>query len=93
MAVRLHIGCGASPIEGWVNVDIQDGAGVDRLLDVRRGLPFEDVELIFAEHFIEHLTLEESLAFLAECRRILLPEGVLRLSTPNLDWTWLSHYR
>jgi len=93
MAVRLHIGCGSSPIEGWVNVDIQGGAGVDRVLDVRRGLPFRNVELIFAEHFVEHLTLEENLAFLAECRRILLPEGVLRLSTPNLDWTWLSHYR
>lgn len=93
MAVRLHIGCGASPIEGWINVDIQDGDGVDRVLDARRSLPFEDVEFIFAEHFIEHLTLEESLAFLAECRRILLPEGVLRLSTPNLHWTWLTHYR
>jgi hypothetical protein len=29
---------------------------------------------------------------LRECRRVLRDDGVLRLSTPNLDWVWASHY-
>lgn len=90
--MKLHIGSGTAPIEGWTNVDIASYPGVDFVVDVRAGLPFEAVELIFAEHFIEHLTLEEGFSFLRECRRVLRPTGILRLSTPNLDWVWLTHY-
>lgn len=90
---RLHIGCGPEILPGWVNLDHQAHPGVDQVLDVRDGLPYAEVDFIFAEHFLEHLTLAEALAFLAECRRALQPNGVLRLSTPNLDWVWVSHYR
>lgn len=91
--LRLHVGCGQQNIPGWLNIDHQALAGVDQVLDVRQGLPFEDVEAIFAEHFIEHLSLDEAIAFLREARRALSPAGVLRLSTPNLDWVYLTHYR
>ena len=93
MTLRLHIGSGSTPLPGWTNVDLAPYSGVDVVLDVRGGLPFEGVEYIFAEHFIEHLTLAEGLAFLRECRRVLAPEGILRLSTPNLDWVWQTHYK
>jgi predicted SAM-dependent methyltransferase len=91
--LKLHIGSGSSPLVGWVNIDIGAAEGVDYALDVRQGLPFSDVALIFAEHFLEHLTLAEGTAFLRECRRALSPAGILRLSTPNLDWVWLTHYK
>ncbi len=52
----------------------------------RRGLPFENVASIYAEHFLEHLALQEGMAFLVGCRRVLAPAGILRISTPNLDW-------
>ena len=92
-SAKLHIGCGQQSIPGWINIDNQGLPGVDQVLDVRKGLPFADVESIYAEHFLEHLGLEDGLAFLAECRRVLRPDGVLRLSTPNLDWVLLTHYR
>jgi predicted SAM-dependent methyltransferase len=91
--MRLHIGSGPVAIEGWTNVDVAAYPGVDVVLDVREPWPFADVELIFAEHFLEHLTLAEGLTFLRECRRVLRADGVLRLSTPNLDWVWLTHYK
>ena len=91
-AARLHIGCGQQAIPGWINIDNQGLPGVDQVLDVRRGLPFADVAAIYAEHFLEHLALDDGLAFLAECRRVLKPDGILRLSTPNLDWVVLTHY-
>jgi predicted SAM-dependent methyltransferase len=91
--IRLHIGCGQEAIPGWINIDNQALPGVDRVLDVRRGLPFRDVATIYAEHFLEHLSLEEGLAFLKACRRALARSGVLRLSTPNLDWVWITNYR
>jgi predicted SAM-dependent methyltransferase len=92
-ATRLHIGCGQEAIPGWVNIDTRPLPRVDRVLDVRQGLPFENVAAIYAEHFLEHLSLEDGLAFLRECCRVLARDGVLRLSTPNLDWVYLTHYR
>jgi len=91
--LRIHLGCGRAPIPGWWNVDVQPLPGVDQVLDVREGLPFENVASIFGEHFLEHLELEEGLACLAECRRVLTDDGILRLSTPNLDWVYATHYR
>jgi predicted SAM-dependent methyltransferase len=91
--LRLHIGCGRESLQGWVNIDNQQLPGVDRVLDIRDGLPFRDAQAIFAEHFLEHLTLDEALLFLRDCRRSLADEGILRLSTPNLDWVYLTNYR
>lgn len=90
---RLHVGCGQEAIPGWINIDSRALPGVDRVLDVTAGLPFSDVEAIYAEHFLEHLSLEHGLAFLADCRGALASSGVLRLSTPNLDWVYATHYR
>lgn len=90
--LRLNVGCGVAPLAGWLNIDIEPLVGVDRVLDVRDGLPFEGVATILAEHFLEHLELEDAIAFLRECRRVLAADGVLRLSTPNLDWVWLHQY-
>lgn len=91
--LRLHLGCGRARMEGWVNVDIQPLPGVDLVADVTQGLRFADAEAIFAEHFLEHLPLERAIAFLTESHRVLATGGWVRLSTPNLDWVWKTHYR
>lgn len=89
---RLHIGSGRERLEGWVNVDVQALPGVDVVADVTQGLRFSNVEAIFAEHFIEHLPLDRAVAFLRESWRVLARKGWIRLSTPNLDWVWATHY-
>jgi SAM-dependent methyltransferase len=90
---RLHIGCGRERLEGWVNIDREALPHVDVVADVTRGLEFRDAEAVFAEHFIEHLALDDALRFLAEVHRALADDGWLRLSTPNLEWMWATHYR
>ena len=91
--MKLHVGSGPVALHGWTNVDVLPYPGVHVLCDVRAGLPFKRVQFMFAEHFLEHLMLADGLRFLRECRRVLADDGVLRLSTPNLDWVWLTHYR
>ncbi|NTV03540.1 glycosyltransferase, partial [bacterium] len=83
-AVLVNVGCGDQPLPGFVNLDLDRDA--DLKLDVRRGLPFADgtVDGIHSEHFVEHLTQGELLAFLRECRRALRPGGVVRVATPDL---------
>ncbi len=89
--VRLHVGSGCRRLEGWVNVDLLPALEVDLAVDVRDGLPFDEVEAVYAEHFLEHLTGLEGLAFLREAWRVLGPGAWLRLSTPNLDWVLAAH--
>lgn len=84
-SVYLNIGCGNQKLPGFINLDIEPGADVQA--DVREGLPFanKSVQGIYSEHFIEHLSPAEGIAFLRECRRILIPNGIIRLATPDLD--------
>lgn len=89
--MRLNVGCGRFPIAGWLNLDIQELPGVDRVVDVRAGLPFRDAAAVYAEHFLEHLTFLEALDFLRASHAALAPGGHLRLSTPNLAWVWATH--
>jgi predicted SAM-dependent methyltransferase len=88
---RLNVGCGRFPLAGWINLDIQALPTVDRVVDVRDGLPFRDAAAVYAEHFLEHLTFVEALDFLAVAHAALAPGGKLRLSTPNLEWVWATH--
>lgn len=54
--------------------------------DISEELPFEDhsVEWVYAEHLIEHVTLDRAIAWLQELKRILVHGGLLRLTTPDL---------
>ena len=88
----LHVGCGDQRLDGWVNIDRQELPAVDLVADVTAGLPFDDAEALFAEHFLEHLPLDQALAFLSEAHRVLGAGGRLRLSTPNLDWVLAGQY-
>jgi len=89
---KLHLGCGKVNFDGWLNIDIATPTA-DMLLNLTKPLPFEDdsVSHIFNEHFIEHISRTEAVAFLSECRRILKPDGVIRLTTPNLRFLISSY--
>jgi predicted SAM-dependent methyltransferase len=52
---RLNLACGPNRKEGWINIDLT--ADVDLQLDLRERLPFpnDSVEVIYSEHFFEHL--------------------------------------
>jgi len=83
--VKLHLGSGSFNFQGWLNVDL-DAPEADMHLDLRKKLPFgnELISHIYNEHFIEHITKEESINLLKECYRVLKNGGIIRLSTPNL---------
>ena len=68
-----------------------DGGGDVINHNVTDGLPFKDssVEVIFSSHFIEHLTFEEGINFLRECHRVLRPDGILRISCPDMK-LWID---
>ena len=83
---KLHVGCGKVKLPGWLNIDMEPGA--DLVIDVRQGLPFAEnsTDFIYNEHFVEHLTYDEGGRIFREFWRCLRRGGVLRTSTPDLDF-------
>ncbi len=80
---------------GWQNIDMIDAAGFAgqyrynfKRLDACKGLPYGTgiVDLIFSSHMLEHLTYAEGLSFLRECRRVIRPDGGMRLIVPNAEY-------
>lgn len=87
--IKLHVGCGSIYLDGWVNTDNRVLPKVDLHHDARDPFPHLDdsVDFAFNEHFIEHLTLPEGLAFFKEMYRLLRKGGIIRVAAPDLDVT------
>jgi len=91
---KVHVGCGPHAlISGWWNVDIRNFRGIDAVIDATEPWPYADLDFVFAEHFIEHLALDRGLTFLIHAGNSLRPGGIIRLSTPNLEWIVHTHFQ
>ncbi len=64
-----------------------------RRWDVRRGLryPSGSVHAIYTSHMLEHLSKSAADGLLAECRRVLRRDGLLRIAVPDLRASVLSY--
>jgi ubiquinone/menaquinone biosynthesis C-methylase UbiE len=82
---RLNFGCGYVIPDDWINVDIKD-YGQEIIADAREGLPFADdsIDFIIANHTLQMFTYEELPVVLNELKRVMTPDGVLRILTPDL---------
>jgi predicted SAM-dependent methyltransferase len=58
-----------------------------RHLDVTKRFPFPDgsTTAIYTSHMLEHLYPWDAEKCLNECKRVLAPQGVLRIAVPDLD--------
>ncbi len=86
---KLHIGCGGNPLEGWLNTEYEPRAPLSVMyLDASRPFPIpsDSFDLIFSEHMIEHVPLGAAFNMLQECGRVLRPGGLVRISTPPLEY-------
>ena len=82
--IKLHIGCGKRNFgEHWVHIDGGDFAHV-KYHDTTYFLD-NSVDLIYSSHLLAYFDRSEVLDLLAEWRRVLKPNGILRLATPDFE--------
>lgn len=91
--ISLNLGCGQRVLPGFVNIDkyvcpncnpaeytVEEG-------DISLLYQFADqsVDLIFAAHVFEHLSIRQGRKAIKEWARVLKPGGLLYLSIPDLE--------
>jgi SAM-dependent methyltransferase len=86
MISKLNLGCGRLPLEGWINLDLVPGAGVDVVADLDRcrtqPLPFppERFDEFRGSHVLEHL--RDPVPFMQELYRIAKPDATALFILP-----------
>ena len=84
---NVNLGCGATYLKGWFNVDGNPLRKKDLWLDLRRKWPFPNNSIngLIGAHLIEHFFDDELEHFFLEARRILKPGAFIRLEVPSLE--------
>ena len=85
--MKLNLGCCDTALQGFVNVDIIAGRGVDLTADLRQRWPWpnDSVEYIRAFDIIEHLP--DKIFTMNELWRVLIPGGAVDIAVPTTDGT------
>jgi len=85
--IRVNIGCGHIPIDGYLNVDRRKLPGVDVVAEAEN-LPFQPGELseIFSAHFLEHFPKEQLVrSIIPYYASLLKSDGVFRAIVPDAE--------
>lgn len=80
---KLNFGCGNNIKEGYINVDIQKGVGINKSFDFNMfPYPFKEntFDYILVDNVLEHL--EKPLKVIKELYRISKKEGVIQIIVP-----------
>jgi predicted SAM-dependent methyltransferase len=82
----VNLGAGPNRKEGWLTADAFK-AEADIYLNVCRRFPFSDasVDVLYAEHMLEHIHVDKVRFVLSEARRVLKPGGMFRITVPDLE--------
>lgn len=88
---RLQIGAGKNLRAGWLNTNwfpIGPRLTEAVFLDATQRFPLPDAsfDVVYSEHVFEHLPPGGGMTMLREVLRVLKPNGMLRLSTPKLEF-------
>ena len=89
----LNVGCGKKPHVHTINLNYEWYPFVDLTWDITKKLPLKANSLkgIYTEHVLEHLPFACIPKILEELRRVLEPNGLLRILVPDAE-LYLSTY-
>ncbi|NHI89599.1 MAG: methyltransferase domain-containing protein [Candidatus Thorarchaeota archaeon] len=83
--MKLNIGCGLVYRKGYVNIDAYDNTVADRKMSAMSlGFDNDTFTQVDCIHVLEHLGAAKSIYALSEIYRVLKPNGIFLLETPDL---------
>jgi hypothetical protein len=82
--MKLEIGSGLKPHEGYTTIDVEEYAHPDFVGDFRT-MSFEGLEEIRSHHLFEHFSRDESGEILSLWYKWLKPQGILIIETPDFE--------
>ena len=90
MKIKIDLGCGRFKEEGFVGLDIEKYPGVDKVIDIRKGLPYKDssVDEVYTNHFLEHLDIEDVVNVIKEIHRVCKPGARVLIRIPHFSGRW-----
>ena len=93
--MKLHIGCGGTNIEGWLNIDINEDSAADVLDNVATldSVDGGSCDIIYASHVLEHFGRHEYLDVLSVWKSKLKKGGILRLAVPDLGQVFNTYMK
>lgn len=80
--MRLNVGSGWFPLEGWTNIDQHAPADIQGDF---RNMTFRDVDEINASHLLEHVSWRETGQVLSLLRSWLRDGGKLTVEVPDMQ--------
>lgn len=91
--MKLEIGSGNSPHEGYVHLDINPKAKCVDIVASAESIPLEDcsVDKVLAVHVIEHFHWVKTPVLLKEWARVIKPGGCIELHCPDIEYIISSY--
>jgi predicted SAM-dependent methyltransferase len=87
--LAINLACGGKLCHktGWINADHSPINKDIQKLNLLKPFPYPDnsFNVVYHAQFIEHLSLAKGLDFIRECFRVLKPNGIMRVVTPDLQ--------
>lgn len=79
---KLHLGCGALKLTGYINVDASPACNPDVVFDLNKRWPWKDdsISQIFSDNFLEHA--DDLFHVMSEASRVLCEFGDFRGYVP-----------
>src|SRR3989344_7527934 len=85
--VLIHLGCGPINDSRWINVDLLYLPHIHYIQDITKldNFPAQSADIIYVCHAFEHISHRSLEEVLVGWKRVLKPNGILRLSVPDFD--------
>tara|TARA_R110000824_G_scaffold195409_2_gene378168 strand:+ start:13071 stop:13616 length:546 start_codon:yes stop_codon:yes gene_type:complete len=82
--VKINMGCGLRNFgTDWIHIDGASYKHIEHRSITNLEMNSDTVDLIYASHVLEYFNRQEGCTLLAEWRRVLKPDGILRLAVPD----------
>lgn len=85
--LKIDLGCGRSKKVGYLGFDIEKFEGVDKVVDLTKGIPLKSntVTEVHASHFFEHLYHEDLEFIMREVYRVCNNGAKITIKVPHFS--------